>query len=72
MECQLAYKDVDHQSKGCFTVLHPGTLRNATLSIVSGSRATDLTHPVVQPMLAYHSLASIDPITPNTELTSVG
>ncbi|XP_045201588.2 peroxisomal ATPase PEX1-like [Mercenaria mercenaria] len=72
VESQLTYKDPDPQSKSCFTMLHPGVLRNASLTVVSGTRAADLTHPVVQPMLAYNSIASIDPPVPNADLSSVG
>lgn len=72
VESQLTYKDPDSQSKSCFTMLHPGVLRNAPLHIVPGTRATDQFHPVVQPMLAYNSIASIDPVVPNTDLSSVG
>ncbi|XP_052784085.1 peroxisomal ATPase PEX1-like [Mya arenaria] len=70
VECQLTYNEME--PRGNYTELHPTKLRNCTLTVVSGSKASNLTPPVIQPMLAYTSLHSLDPFIPPTNITSLG
>ena len=61
VECQITYSEADPAHKGSYTMLHPGVLRSASLNFVSSGRMHELNHPAIQPMLAYTSIAGIDP-----------
>lgn len=69
IECQLTYK-VDGSYSKSFAMLHLGILRN--LTVVNKTHSSDVTNPVIQPMLAYTSLASFDPPLLNRDLKTVG
>ena len=71
-ECQLTYTEADPIHKGSYTMLHPGVLRSATLTVFSGSRMHESSHSAIQPMLAYTSIASIDPQTQEIDMKNLG
>ncbi|XP_052214520.1 peroxisome biogenesis factor 1-like isoform X2 [Dreissena polymorpha] len=70
IECQLTFNNPT--SRGTYTLLHPGVVRGVTLRVVSGSRHQELTPPVIQSMLAYNSISSLDPYVPSTSLDCLG
>ena len=72
VECQITYSETDVFHKGSYTMLHAGVLRSATLTVISGSRMNELTHPAIQPMLAYTSIASIDPQLQDIDMNNLG
>ena len=71
-ECQLTYTEADPVHKGSYTLLHPVVLRSAQLTVFSGSRMHETSHPAIQPMLAYTSIASIDPQMQETDMKNLG
>ena len=72
VECQVTYSEADPTHKGSYTLLHPGVLRSATLSFVSGGRMNELNNPAIQPMLAYTSIAGIDPQPQEIDMENLG
>ena len=71
-ECQLTYTEADPLHKGSYTLLHPGVLRSAQLTVYGSSRMHETTHPAIQPMLAYTSIASIDPQLQDIDMKNLG
>lgn len=72
LECQITFSAADSIHKGSYTMLNPSVLRSSWLNVFNGSRVHELNNPVIQPMLAYTSIASIDPLPLEIDIENLG
>ncbi|KAL4220096.1 Peroxisome biosynthesis protein pex1 [Mactra antiquata] len=74
VEAQMTYKEsTQNSTRSTYTLLHPGVLRNTNLTVTFGGRSsTDCMSHVIQSMLAYTNISSIDPPESNAKLESIG